>query len=912
MHAGDIYYRTILDTKGFQKGIDDVNDKVQSGGTKMKSIIGALGISKLISKGIGMITSSIDTAISRIDTMNNFPKVMSNLGISVDDSNKAINRLEKGLQGLPTTLDAGALAVQRFTSKNGDVQKSTDIFLALNNAILAGGASTQIQESALEQLSQSYSKGKMDMMEWRTLQMAMPAQLKQVADTMGLTVDELGEMMRQGEDTDKVMDQFIDTIIDLNENGGKNIKAFKDQAKNATDGIRTNITNMKTAIARGTKNILESVNTMLKKVNINGIGDLVSRVGKKIESALKNIAKFIEKLPLKQMIDLFKKLLPVIEAVVVGFIAYQVALKAITVINIAKNILSTASAFIKLIPSITSAKDAMTLLNTTFKANTIGLVIAGITTLITLFGIIGSKAGELTEAEKKEKEALDGQTDSVNENIKAWNELKDAQQNQINVGMTEISHYESLYDELKNITDENGKVKDGYEERAKFITDQLSEALGIEINMTDGVIDNYNELKKSIDEVIEKKKAQVILDSQEQLYSKAINEQQNATKKLIELEDTLGKKKENQKKIEEELSRTVINEEREKIKVKLESAKKQVSIAEDNYNKQQNLVKEYAYNISQYETNMELAHQEKYDEMSTVNWEYVKDLEKAGEGEKRVLEEQITTTQRTLDELKRMKEESGSTMYDQQIKDQEKQLEGLKTSLKKYEEATQEGLNNVELDWQTGMANQLSVITGKRYEFKKNAEGNIDMYINGIKSKENVTQDEARNLVYKANQELENGKYGANQAGQNTASGFASGMSSLGWQIRNVASSLASQAISSMQQELDIHSPSRKTRRFGIFFDKGFVEGIKDGSNDVLNQVDTFGEDILDRMENAVNMETGKMSFNGTAGSVSQILSANAQFEGTIPLRVDLDGEKIYDNQQKIAARKNLQYGGAK
>ena len=86
------------------------------------------------------------------------------------------------LSGLPTTLDQGASAVQRFTSANGDVEKSTDLFLALNNAILAGGASTEIQATALEQMSQAYAKGKPDMMEWRSLMTAMPAQLKQVAD----------------------------------------------------------------------------------------------------------------------------------------------------------------------------------------------------------------------------------------------------------------------------------------------------------------------------------------------------------------------------------------------------------------------------------------------------------------------------------------------------------------------------------------------------------------------------------------------------------------------------------------------------------------------------------------------------------------------------------------------------------
>ena len=88
--------------------------------------------------------------------------------------------------------------------------------------------------------------------------------------------------------------------------------------------------------------------------------------------------------------------------------------------------------------------------------------------------------------------------------------------------MTELNHYESLYDELSNIVDQNGKVKEGYEERASFITTTLKDALGVEIEYVDGVIQGYGSLVKSIDEVMEKKKAQIVLASQESLYTEAI------------------------------------------------------------------------------------------------------------------------------------------------------------------------------------------------------------------------------------------------------------------------------------------------------------------------------------------------------------------------------------------------------
>ena len=90
---------------------------------------------KAVDKATSMITNSIDGSISRLDTLNNFEKVMSNMNISADQADIAKSKLVKGLNGLPTTLDDAVASVQRFTANNKDVQKSADIFLALNNAI---------------------------------------------------------------------------------------------------------------------------------------------------------------------------------------------------------------------------------------------------------------------------------------------------------------------------------------------------------------------------------------------------------------------------------------------------------------------------------------------------------------------------------------------------------------------------------------------------------------------------------------------------------------------------------------------------------------------------------------------------------------------------------------------------------
>ena len=297
MVAGTLTYDTKMDTKGLQKGVSSV-----------KNIVAGLGITKIISSAFNVLTGSIDGAINRIDALNNFPKVMANLGIGADESKEAIEDLSRRLQGIPTTLDDASIAVQRFTSKNGDVKKSVEIFDAVNNAILAGGANSQIQASALEQLSQAYSKGKPDMMEWRTLQMAMPAQLKQVAKAMGKTTDELGDGLRKGKIS---MDDFIDTIIKLNKEGTGEFKAFSEQAKNSTGGIKTSITNAKTAVVRGVAGIVTAINDTMVKMGFGSIAENISKIGKLAENGLKWISEKVKEyapIIINKIIEIVKKI----------------------------------------------------------------------------------------------------------------------------------------------------------------------------------------------------------------------------------------------------------------------------------------------------------------------------------------------------------------------------------------------------------------------------------------------------------------------------------------------------------------------------------------------------------------------------------------------------------------------------
>lgn len=287
---GEITIGTKVDLKGFNSGIDNLKkemlDVEKNLGNRMssleKNVSKTFGMIKTVIVGTGLalafkeITGHIGDAISRLDTLNNYVKVMRNLGVNANDAQESISYLSEKLTGLPTTLDDAANAVQRFTSANNNVKASTEMFLALNNAILAGGASQQIQQTAIEQLSQSYAKGKPDMMEWRSAMTAMPAQLKQVAQAMGyVSADQLGEALRNGTVS---MNDFMATLIKLNKEGANGFQSFEEQAKNSTGGIATSMANVKTAITRGLAEILNAIGQTNISSFFQGIAKAINAV----------------------------------------------------------------------------------------------------------------------------------------------------------------------------------------------------------------------------------------------------------------------------------------------------------------------------------------------------------------------------------------------------------------------------------------------------------------------------------------------------------------------------------------------------------------------------------------------------------------------------------------------------------
>ena len=115
------------------------------------------------------------------------------------------------------------------------------------------------------------------------------------------------------------------------------------------------------------------------------------------------------------------------------------------------------------------------------------------------------------------------------------------------------------------------------------------------------------------------------------------------------------------------------------------------------------------------------------------------------------------------------------------------------------------------------------------------------------------------------------------------------------------------------KKALGIASPSKLfAQEVGQFIPAGVAVGIEANTDSVDKAIDELNDEMLNKMTQAVNIETGKMNYSGTNGTVSQMMSAFGTVSVPIENKLYLDGDVVYDNQQTVSAKKNLQtqFGG--
>lgn len=370
------------------KGLDQLEGKSNKAGASIKNLVVSLGLVKVAAAAFNVLKNSLDSAISRFDTMQKFPKVMKALGFSAEDSQRSINKLSDGIDGLPTKLDDVVASTQQMTAITGDLDRSTDTVLALNNAFLASGASTEDASRGMQQYNQMLSTGQVDLESWKTLQETMPLALQKTAEAMGFVGKsaqrDLYNALKEGTVT---FDQFQDKLIEL----GTGTGMLATLAKENSLGIATSFGNLSNAVSKGVANLITKFDELVQKLTGKTIAQNIDSMKSIINKSFEEMSKVMDILidNTDDMISAFKGLLDIVELLAPAFIAatgayvgFKTALALGTLISFVGKIYGVITALGSMVSMFGVSGTAYALLS--------AIIPAGLTVFQLLSGVIGA------------------------------------------------------------------------------------------------------------------------------------------------------------------------------------------------------------------------------------------------------------------------------------------------------------------------------------------------------------------------------------------------------------------------------------------------------------------------------------------------------------------------------------------
>ncbi|HHP2594392.1 TPA: tape measure protein [Enterococcus faecium] len=467
--------------KSAQNETDGLQDNTNKFGTSITDIAKGMGIFKVLDAAVQTVTQSVGGAVNRFDTLNKYPTVMKALGYSTQEVDGSMQKLTKGIDGLPTSLDEIVSNTQQLAISTGSLNKGTDTALALNNAFLASGASTADASRGMQQYQQMLAKGTVDMQSWRTLQETMPIAMDKVAKSFkdqGVnSVTDLYSALQSGKIT---FDDFNNRLIELNDGVG----GFADLAKKNSAGIKTSFQNIKTAVVKGLANVITAIDEGMQDAGLGSIAENFDKIKGAVNVAFKAITDSIPPAIsfLTNLWNTIKPFLPLIMAVV-GYI------------SIYQGVMGTARKAVELY------NGAQKMMNVLMNLNPIGLIIAAVIALVAGFiylwntseefrnfwiglwdlikNIVSTSVEWVRNVWDKFTSWLSETSNSISNNVKqAWNNLK---QGTINLFNNTIQGAKNIWDSFKSwiinlITGAKDNIIQGWE------------------NLKQGTIDTFNNL----------------------------------------------------------------------------------------------------------------------------------------------------------------------------------------------------------------------------------------------------------------------------------------------------------------------------------------------------------------------------------------------------------------------------------
>ena len=403
---------------------------------------------------------------------------------------------------------------------------------------------------------------------------------------------------------------------------------------------------------------------------------------------------------------------------------------------------------------------------------------------------------------------------TLKEAEKSWKKVNDAKEEALSQGKAEIEDIQTLKLELDSMVDANGRVKEGYEERAAFIANELSNATGQEIQLVDGVIQSYEELGAAIDEYVAKRRAEIALEAGADAYAAAIQGRKDLEQAYVDSYEAMLK-------AQDDYNNAAAGRDQAEAAQRLANATQLYQDLESQYN-------EYGEEIKNYEADLAAFRNGEYDKVAAGLSGLLVSMEQFTAMSREQQEQQVKDTEDAYNEKVRLYQLTGDETTKIQADALAAQLKDERDYLASREKEQKNSDAEVKRQ-QTQTQNELQQSNSQHYRTEESNEtDHLNKMVSNISQQRGPATSATKEVTSAVSGELDGMEAKTERWGANAISGFVAGIRSMIGQVQAAAAETAG----ALELYIGHNSPAKKGPgrfivKWGANAIKGWIQGME-------------------------------------------------------------------------------------
>ena len=518
-------------------GADDVGNALDDAGRQAADfgdVLKANLLGTAISNGLRVLADGIKSAFSigmnynsSIETYTTSFEVMTG---SAEKAAETVEKLSQIAANTPFEMPDLANVTQLLMNYGFTADEAIDRMNMLGDISQGNAEKMNRIATAYGQMS---SAGKVQLEDIKQMIEAGFNPLQEISESTGESMASLYDRISDGA---VAVDEITQSMKRATSEGGRYFQSMEKQSETFSGQLSTLKDNVNSALGETFSGItttladrvLPKLNDAISQIDLSGISE-------KIEDAF------------NWLIDNSGTIVSDAGKIASAFAGVGVVVGAIKIKNVATDLLGVVSAALSGMQALTAyttatkaATVAQAALSAAMSLTPLGLLATGLAAVVAGLAIYVNATDESAEADRAAKEAHDDLTRSIDARAESIDSLNKSAQDQINTSMSELDMVEAQIGEFNSLVDANGKVKAGYEDRAAVLADLINSKIPGAISKTEEESGAYYELTDAIQEAINQKRAQAILDAKQESYNQATANLIQAEKERYQIQQEIN------------------------------------------------------------------------------------------------------------------------------------------------------------------------------------------------------------------------------------------------------------------------------------------------------------------------------------------------------------------------------------